>query len=172
MELSETIVSLSIKNTDYVATITLVNILKRIIMNYKELGTVNIQDIEDSSIVLGENEYLLKVDGQMGFMVKLNKDGSIPKAFKDWCRYGSANLSEQVYLIDEEFRSGWTFKDLRTGMSTAWLQIKHPLGFILEINGKAFSKICSTISMDNGIITTPCRFIPALKNATLEVLAC
>ena len=57
-------------------------------------------------------------------------------------------------------------------MSTAWLQIKHPLGFILEINGKAFSKICSTISMNNGIITTPCRFIPALKNATLEILAC
>ena len=116
-----------------------------------------------------ENQYLLKVDGQMGFMVKLNKDGTIPKAFKDWGRYGSVNLAEQVYLIDEEFRSGWTFKELRTGMSTAWLQIKHPLGFILEINGKAFSKICSTISMYNGIITTPCRFIPALKNATLEV---
>ena len=141
-------------------------------MNYKELGTVNIEDIENGNIILMENQYLLKVDGQMGFMVKLNKDGSIPKAFKDWGRYGSANLSEQVYLIDEEFRSGWTFKDLRTGMSTAWLQIKHPLGFILEINGKAFSKICSTISMNNGIITTPCRFIPALKNATLEILAC
>lgn len=94
MELSELESVCSSKNTDYVVTITLVNILKRIIMNYK---------------------------------------------------------------------------DLRTGMSTAWLQIKHPLGFILEINGKAFSKICSTISMNNGIITTQCRFSPELKNATLEV---
>lgn len=103
-------------------------------------------------------------------MVRLNKDGSVPVAFKDWASYGSFNRAKAVYLIDEEFRSGWSFKDLRTGMSTAWLQIKHPLGFILEINGKAFSKICSSISMDNGIITTPCRFIPASKNATLEVL--
>ena len=138
-------------------------------MNYKDLKTVNIEDIENGNTSLIENQYLLKVDGQVGFMVKLNKDGTVPKSFKDWCRYGSVNLSEQVYLINEEFRTGWIFKDLRTGMSTAWLQIKHPLGFILEINGKAFSKICSTISMNNGIITTPCRFIPALKNATLEV---
>ena len=138
-------------------------------MNYKDLKTVNIEDIENGNTSLIENQYLLKVDGQVGFMVKLNKDGTVPKSFKDWGRYGSVNLSEQVYLINEEFRTGWIFKDLRTGMSTAWLQIKHPLGFILEINGKAFSKICSTISMYNGIITTPCRFIPALKNATLEV---
>ena len=138
-------------------------------MNYKDLKTVNIEDIENGNTSLIENQYLLKVDGQVGFMVKLNKDGTVPKSFKDWGRYGSVNLSEQVYLINEEFRTGWIFKDLRTGMSTAWLQIKHPLGFILEINGKAFSKICSTISMNNGIITTPCRFIPALKNATLEV---
>lgn len=138
-------------------------------MNYKELKTVNIEDIENGNIILMENQYLLKVDCQIGFMVKLNKDGSIPKAFKDWGRYGSVNRAEEVYLITEEFRSGCAFKDLRTGMSTAWLQIKHPLGFILEINGKAFSKICSNISMDNGIITTHCRFIPALKNATLEV---
>lgn len=138
-------------------------------MNYKDLRNVNIEDIENGIVVLGLNEYLLKVDGQIGFMVKLNKDGTVPKTFKDWGRYGSVNLSEQVYLIDEEFRTGWTFKDLRTGMSTAWLQIKHPLGFILEINGKAFKQICSAISMDNGIITTPCRFLPSLKNATLEV---
>lgn len=138
-------------------------------MNYKDLRNVNIEDIENGIVVLGLNEYLLKVDGQIGFMVKLNKDGTVPKAFKDWGRYGSVNLSEQVYLIDEEFRTGWTFKDLRTGMSTAWLQIKHPLGFILEINGKAFKQICSAISMNKGIITTPCRFLPSLKNATLEV---
>ena len=141
-------------------------------MNYKDLKTVNIEDIENGNTSLIENQYLLKVDGQVGFMVKHNKDGTVPKSFKDWGRYGSVNLSEQVYLINEEFRTGWIFKDLRTGMSTAWLQIKHPLGFILEINGKAFSKICSTISMNNGIITTPCRFTPALKNATLEILAC
>lgn len=140
-------------------------------MTYKDLKTVNIEDIENGTIVLQKDQYLLKVDGEMGFMVKLNKDGSVPKAFKDWGRYGSVNLSEQVYVINEEFRSGWTFKDLRTGMSTAWVQIKHPLGFILEINGKAFSKICSAISMDNGVITTPCRFIPALNNATLEIFA-
>lgn len=140
-------------------------------MTYKDLKTVNIEDIETGITILMENQYLLKVDGEMGFMVKLNKDGSIPKAFKDWGKYGSVNLAEEVYIINEEFRSGWTFKDLRTGMSTAWLQIKHPLGFILEINGKAFSKICSTISMSNGVITTPCRFNPSLKNATLEVLA-
>ena len=138
-------------------------------MNYKELKTVNIEDIENGNIILMENQYLLKVDSQMGFMVKLNKDGTIPKAFKDWGRYGSTDLCKMVYLITEEFRSGWTFKELRTGMSTAWLQIKHPLGFILEINDKAFSKIWSTISMNNGIITTPCRFSPELKNATLEV---
>ena len=83
-------------------------------MNYKDLKTVNIEDIENGNTSLIENQYLLKVDGQMGFMVKLNKDGTIPKAFKDWGRYGSTDLCKMVYLITEEFRSGWTFKELRT----------------------------------------------------------
>ena len=40
---------------------SLVNILKRIIMNYKDLRTVNIEDIENGNIILMENQYLLKV---------------------------------------------------------------------------------------------------------------
>lgn len=139
-------------------------------MNYKDLKTVQIEEIENKTIILGRDQYLLKVNGKFGFMVHLNKDGSVPKSFKDWGKYGATDLCKDVYLIDEGFRTGWQFTGLREGMSTAWIKIRHPLGFILEINGKAFEKICSSISMDNGDITTPCRFLPSLKNAQLEVL--
>ena len=84
MELSELAVSLFIQKCRLHSNDNSSKYFKRMKMNYKELGTVNIEDIENGNIILMENQYLLKVDGQMGFMVKLNKDGTIPKAFKDW----------------------------------------------------------------------------------------
>ena len=132
----------------------------------KKLKKVKISEIEQGKVQLKNDEFLLKVSDSKGFMVKLNKNGSIPKSFLKWSSY---EKNCPVYIIKETFQTGWRFKGLRTGMSTAWLVLIHPLGFTLEINGKGFGKIASKISMDNGIITTPCRFLPSVKNAELEV---
>lgn len=118
---------------------------------------------------LKENEFLLKVKANgIGFMAKLNKDGSVPKVFNEWGDIGF-NVKLPTYIITESYRSGWKFVGLRHGKSAAWVTLKHAFGFTVEINKTAFEKIANKITMVNGLIVTPCYFKAALKNAELLV---
>ena len=119
-------------------------------MKHIQLDTI--QDLE-------ENEFLLKVyehrnpnypdyDHDLGFMTKLNKDGSIPKAFNNW----KPNYREPVkesYLMKEFFRDGWRVDKYRTGKSQDWIKVKHPLGFIVEIYMSNFFEIMECTVIDN-----------------------
>jgi hypothetical protein len=53
------------------------------IEKYEDVRVLTDNELEDLK-KLGEDEYLLKIDDDTGFMVKLNKDGSIPKSFTEW----------------------------------------------------------------------------------------
>lgn len=120
---------------------------------------------------LDKNEYLLKVCNGVGFMVKLNKDGSIPKSFDTWelYNYRLKNKKNKLYIIEEKFRRDWKFKGLRHGQSTAWVILQHPYGFTVEINATAFEEIANKITMVNGRMVTPCYFESKIKNAKLLV---
>jgi len=54
-------------------------------------------------------------------------------------------------------------------MSSAWVRLRHPYGFSVEINGPAFAKIANKITMVDGTIITPCYFNAKTKNAELLV---
>jgi hypothetical protein len=105
---------------------------------------------------LKEDEWLLKVrrkEGKpaVGFLTKLNRDGSIPKAFTNWERNVSntqENLPIVVHL--EEFTSGWCISDWRYGESRNWAVMLHPDGFTLEIHLEEFLKLLHEITVING----------------------
>ena len=120
---------------------------------------------------LADNDYILKVaQDDVGFMVKLTKDGSIPSSFENWREYHWQKTSPmKMYIITEKFRRDWKFKGLRHGQSTAWVVLEHPYGFEVEINATAFEAIASEITMVNGRMVTPCYFQAQLKNAKLLV---
>lgn len=120
---------------------------------------------------LGDDEYLLKVtDDDVGFMVKLTKDGSIPSAFDSWREYHwKSTKPTKMYIITEKFRRDWKFMGLRHGQSTAWVVLQHPYGFEVEINSTAFEAVINSITMVNGVMITPCYFQAQLKNAKLLV---
>lgn len=75
---------------------------------------------------LAEDEFLLKVRGDTGFMTKLNQDGSIPVAFKKW-------TDDPAVIFKEIPREGWKIVSVRAGKSQTWGRVVHPEGFILEI---------------------------------------
>jgi len=54
---------------------------------------------------LAEDEFLLKVRGDTGFMTKLNQDGSIPVAFKKW-------TDDPAVIFKEIPREGWKIVSL------------------------------------------------------------
>jgi len=116
---------------------------------------------------LDTHEYMLQVSGKMGFMAKLNKNGSIPFSFDGWHR-GSSKIT-YYYIIEEKYRRDWKLKDLRHGTSTSWVRLEHPYGFELEINAVAFKEIASKITIVNGRFVTPCYFQAKMRNAKLLV---
>lgn len=137
---------------------------------FNDVREIQISDLEGVK-KLGENEFLLKVDNGVGFMTKLNKNGSIPSSFESW-RSGYWNRNNrplQLYIIEEKYRRDWKFVGLRHGQSTAWVVLEHPYGFRVEINATAFGEIASKITMVNGRMVTPCYFDAKLKNAKLLV---
>ena len=99
---------------------------------------------------LKENEYLLKMKFNgldttpIGFMTKLNKNGTIPISFNEWD-------DSEIFIIQETFRDGWKINrdnPLRIGKSQSWISLIHPLGFTVEVY---ISKFINMIS--NGICT-------------------
>lgn len=121
----------------------------------------------EKNFVLDEGELLLKVSRaqveKVGFMCGLNKTGTIPSSWLSWKRDGD------IFTIKEEFRKGWRILRLRAGMSTAWVRILHPFGFILEINGTAFSEVIDRVTIINGEIQERCKFSGAIKNSKLII---
>jgi hypothetical protein len=75
---------------------------------------------------LADSQFLLKVRGDVGFMTKLNKDGSVPVAFKAW-------TNDDPIVFTEIPREGWKIVGIRSGKSQTWARVLHPEGFILEI---------------------------------------
>jgi len=102
---------------------------------------INQNDVKE----LKEDEYLLKINHDFGFLTKLNKDDSIPKAFTGW-----GNSTDDVYIFTESFNSGWKIKSYRTGKSQNWVVLTHPAGFNLEIYMKSFFSLIKNNDIING----------------------
>lgn len=75
---------------------------------------------------LEEDQYLLKLKGGKAFLTKLNKNGTIPLKFQQWC-------NSEIYIFTEYYRSGWKWHFFRGGESQDWAVMMHPEGFTLEI---------------------------------------
>jgi hypothetical protein len=113
---------------------------------------------------LKEDEYLLKIrieenGPDTGFMTKFNKTGKMPVAFKDWGverRWidGKYNIGDplQIYVIKEEFRSGWRLDSWRFGKSMNWASLIHPEEFTVEIYLDKFLDIILENRVINGEI--------------------
>ena len=90
---------------------------------------------------LKDDEYMLKVrkNDKVGFLVKYNKDGSIPKAFRQWTDrydYSKRECVEcdlQITVHTEVFKSGWKIESWRFGKSQNWAKVIHPNGFKIEV---------------------------------------
>ncbi len=136
-----------------------------------EVDDIREIDIDDIKKIkkLNDDEFLLKVHGDVGFMVRLNKNGSLPMSFENWRGNWRVSSKIRTFIIEEKYRSGWKFRSLRHGTSTAWVILEHPYGFTIEINPTAFDEIAPIITMVNGVIITPCYYQAKLKNATLLV---
>lgn len=108
---------------------------------------------------LGENQYLLKIKpsdkytSETGFLTKFNKDGSIPKAFKEW-RGSRYTVKEElpIYIFEETFRKGWKLDKWRFGMSQNWATVIHPEGFTVEIYLQDFLNIAKNNTIKKGEI--------------------
>lgn len=125
-----------------------------------------------------KDEFLLKVyqetwnrglkhqeNNLVGFMTKLTQKKEIPKSFLEWKRvnnyapydkiHGSKIIGYEdlpIYVIKEEFRSGWIITNFRPGMSQNWAVVKHPMGFHLEIYLEKLVDIIAENSIINGEI--------------------
>lgn len=108
---------------------------------------------------LKENEYLLKICENGGFLTKFNKDGSIPKAFKDWGnipeRWRVKNktyVDLQIFIFEENFNEGWRIDSWRFGESQNWAKVLHPSGFLIEIYLQQLLEIIMTNTIIDGLI--------------------
>jgi len=112
---------------------------------------------------LKENEFLLKIrvnpcKTNTGFMTKLNKDGSIPKAFKEWSvdKYWTPNSEHDkdfsIFKVEERFRNKWKIEGFRYGKSQNWAILVHPDCFTLEIYLDDFLKIIKENIIEKGVI--------------------
>lgn len=123
--------------------------------------------------ILEEDEYLLKIQDfskakqwvncykhapPSGFMTKFNKDGSIPVAFDNWGKIEYENVP--IYIIKEEFRSGWKLSSWRFGMSRNWAVLIHPKGFTLEIHLQNFLDIVKENTIINGELQGEFKWAP------------
>jgi hypothetical protein len=106
---------------------------------------------------LGENQYMLKISAGVGFLSKLNKDGSIPKRFDDWRMrgYGAEAKRIPIYLHTENFEENWKLVEnypCRIGQSQQWVILKHPKGFTVEIYLDNFMEILKNITIEKGVL--------------------
>ena len=114
-------------------------------------------ELYTENYVLKDDEYLLKINatdninyGDIGFLTKLNKNGTIPVNFQEWPRYAEPSLP--TYIFKEEYRSGWKIDSWRFGMSQNWAKMVHPEGFVVEIYLHTLLDIIKTHTIVSGII--------------------
>lgn len=104
-------------------------------------------------MLLNEDNYLLKVKGDKGFLSKLTIKEALPKPFLDWgFRWGETPNTENIYIITNEYLGGWIFEGFRIGKSQNWAKVRSPLGYILEIYLENFEEIIRGTTMLNGLI--------------------
>jgi len=108
-------------------------------------------------IKLEDGQYLLKIrpadkyTSETGFLTKFNKDGSVPKAFKEWGVNRYQPTEElPTYVFEETFRKGWKLEKWRFGMSQNWATVIHPEGFTLEIYLSDFLNIAKKNTIKKG----------------------
>jgi hypothetical protein len=143
----------------------------------KKLEVIADDLVLNDDIKLEKDEFLLKIRGiedngtPTGFFVQLNKNGTVPKAFKDWGSYGSNYdniLNLDTFLVKAEFCSGWKLKDVSHGMSTTWIIVEHPFGFELEVAGRNLTKLLMNLTIVKGVIQEECMFEPSNKNLIIK----
>lgn len=112
----------------------------------------------DNNTPLEEDEYLLKIrsgyagDINTGYMTKLTKKKEIPLNFLKWGDWGDRKANYPIYVIKEEFRSGWKINDFRQGQSVIWGELIHPFGFTLEVYLEDLIHVIKTHTIVNGEI--------------------
>ena len=113
---------------------------------------------------LAEDEWFFNKDSlNIGCMMKFNKDGSLPKTVKNWSYEGAP-----IYLMEEYYRDGWSIGKIVTKTSSTWLMLKHPLGFLVEVNPYGLGTILDNANIENGIIMTKCMYDVKNKRILLE----
>lgn len=117
---------------------------------------MNQREIYIPGRILAEDEYLLKIQkhphhyNDVGFLAKLNKDGSVPIRFEAWPRYSYSSSPTPVFVVKETFQEGWRIEGCRFGESQNWAIMLHPDGYTLEIHMIEFIKIIQTITVKDG----------------------
>ena len=103
-------------------------------------------------------------------MTPLTKENKLPKGFLSYpadCL--ESDRSATVFIMKEEFRENWELLKIREGMSTAWVILKHPYGFAVEINDQIFNKVIGRLEINKGKIKTPLFFEASTKTNDLLV---
>jgi len=92
-------------------------------------------ELYNSEYKLEEHQYLLKVrKDRVGFLTKLTLKNELPIAFKNWTKgYHDKSCSLPIYVFDNFRYSGWKLVEWRFGMSQNWAKVKHPAGFVVEV---------------------------------------
>ena len=102
----------------------------------------------DDEFLLKFNKGSERIPGK-GFMTKLNQTGTIPKPFLDWNKNGDL----EIFVIKEEYRTGWKIEGFRRGQSTDWVELVHPFGFTVEIYcDREFENQLKTLDISQGNI--------------------
>lgn len=152
----------------------------------RKLEVIQDKFVYDDDIKLEEDEFLLKIREDRGyngssstftgFMVQLNKNGTVPKAFKDW---GGKTISHPVTyryiktiplkttMMIEEYRKGWKILGIRNGTSASWLKVLHPYGFTLELAERNIASLFQELTIVKGEIQNECYY--DYKNKTIKV---
>lgn len=114
---------------------------------------------------LEEDEFLLKIIPSQnyqpidkGFLTKLTQKGQIPESFKNWGKwvmsYDPYKVGEsEIYIVKEEYKSGWKINSYRSGKSQDWGELIHPDGYTIEVYlSKFFEVIKNNNIIDSEII--------------------
>ena len=121
--------------------------------------------IYEDGYSLNENEYLLKIRKgssysykvndilivpHTGFLTKLTKKGLLPKSFDSWNQFYRSNEKLPIYIVEEDFKSGWQILNFRIGESQQWVVLLHPDNYTIEIYLSNYLEISKNITIING----------------------
>lgn len=111
---------------------------------------------------LNVSEYLLKIRPNdnirtsypTGFLSKLTKKGELQKSFDEWPAYWNIRNVEKlpVYIVSQNFVSGWKLIHWRFGQSQNWASLLHPDGYTLEVYLDDFLDTLKNNTIVNGEI--------------------